>query len=76
MQAEHQREYEEAVVLLKAKVKDLEGQDMRETVQDKVGPALSGMRCCLLLISACQQAECAAQSGWGCQRTGECCGRP
>ena len=63
VQAEHQREYEEAVVLLKAKVKDLEGQDMRETIQDKVGPALPGMRCCLPSVPALRQAECAAPGG-------------
>ena len=32
-------EYEEAVVSLKSKVRDAEGQAMRETVQDKVCPA-------------------------------------
>lgn len=36
VQLEHAREYDEAVVSLKTKVKELEGQDMRETIQDKV----------------------------------------
>ena len=76
VQAEHQREYEEAVVLLKAKVKDLEGQDMRETIQDKVGLAPSGMHSCLPSLSAHRPAERAAPGGWGCQRTLECCGTP
>lgn len=37
IQAEHQREYDEALVTLKTKVTELEGQDMRETITDKVG---------------------------------------
>ncbi len=36
VQADHAREYEDALVTLKAKVKDMEGQEMRETIQDKV----------------------------------------
>jgi len=36
VQLEHLREYDEAIVALKAKVRDLEGQDMREAIQDKV----------------------------------------
>lgn len=36
IQRQRLAEYEEAVVLLKAKVKEAEGQAMRETVQDKV----------------------------------------
>lgn len=34
-------DYEEAVVTLKSKVRDAEGQAMRETVQDKVCPSLT-----------------------------------
>lgn len=33
----HLEAYDEAVVDLKAKVKEIEGQDMREAIQDKVG---------------------------------------
>eukprot|EP00951_Prasinocladus_malaysianus_P036072 scaffold376762_cov38-Prasinocladus_malaysianus.AAC.1 len=36
VQRENQAEYDEAVVMLKQKVRDAEGQDMRETIQDKV----------------------------------------
>eukprot|EP00798_Chlamydomonas_sp_ICE-L_P010681 gene10681-12371_t len=36
IQLEHAREYDEAIVNLKQKVRELEGQDMRETIQDKV----------------------------------------
>lgn len=36
IQLEHSREYDEAIVSLKQKVRELEGQDMRETIQDKV----------------------------------------
>lgn len=36
VQLEHGREYDEAIVNLKGKVRELEGQDMRETIQDKV----------------------------------------
>ena len=78
VQAEHQREYEEAVVLLKAKVKDLEGQDMRETIQDKVGPPLSFLAC----AAACPQSlhlsrqSVQRQWGWGCQHTQERCSGP
>lgn len=36
-QLEHLREFDEAVVALKGKVKEAEGQDMREAIQDKVG---------------------------------------
>jgi len=36
IQLEHAREYDEAVVTLKQKVRELEGQDMRETIQDKI----------------------------------------
>lgn len=36
IQIEYAREYDEAVVELKQKVRELEGQDMRETIQDKV----------------------------------------
>ncbi|KAG2497810.1 hypothetical protein HYH03_004081 [Edaphochlamys debaryana] len=36
VQLEHAREYDEAIVNLKNKVRELEGQDMRETIQDKV----------------------------------------
>jgi hypothetical protein len=35
--------YEEAIVSLKAKVKETEGQDMREAIQDKVGQV-----CCVV----------------------------
>ncbi len=38
-------EYEEAVVTLKSKVRDAEGQAMRETVQDKVS-----LHCLLALV--------------------------
>lgn len=40
IQRQRLAEYEEAVVLMKAKVKEAEGQAMRETVQDKARPAL------------------------------------
>ncbi len=40
IQAEHQAEYDDAVVALREKVKELEGQDMREEIQDKVGRRL------------------------------------
>jgi hypothetical protein len=43
LQLEHLREYDEAVVGLKAKVKEAEGQDMREAIQDKV-PGGGGAR--------------------------------
>mmetsp|Transcript_33907 Transcript_33907/g.75181 ORF Transcript_33907/g.75181 Transcript_33907/m.75181 type:complete len:829 (-) Transcript_33907:621-3107(-) len=36
IQLEHAREYDEAIVTLKQKVRELEGQDMRETIQDKI----------------------------------------
>ena len=36
IQRQRLAEYEEAVVVMKAKVKEAEGQAMRETVQDKV----------------------------------------
>ncbi|KAK9817170.1 hypothetical protein WJX72_010626 [[Myrmecia] bisecta] len=36
VQHEHQHEYEDAVVSLRGKVKELEGQDMREDIQDKI----------------------------------------
>ena len=35
-QAENAREYERDVALLKARVRDTEGQDMREAIQDRV----------------------------------------
>ena len=38
IQKQRLREYEDAIITLKAKVKDAEGQAMRETVQDKVTP--------------------------------------
>lgn len=38
MQKQRLGEYEEAVVSLRSKVRDAEGQAMRETVQDKVSP--------------------------------------
>ena len=41
LQRRRLREYEEAVVTLNSKVKDAEGQAMRETVQDKVCPSCS-----------------------------------
>eukprot|EP00955_Chlamydomonas_euryale_P054239 355754-Chlamydomonas_euryale.AAC.1 len=36
VQLENMRVYDEAIVTLKAKVRELEGQDMRETIQDRV----------------------------------------
>ncbi|KAG1669632.1 hypothetical protein FOA52_010792 [Chlamydomonas sp. UWO 241] len=36
IQLEHMREHDEAIVALKSKVRELEGQDMRETIQDRV----------------------------------------
>ena len=36
MQADNFTEYENAIVTLKAKVRDVEGQEMRETIQDKI----------------------------------------
>ena len=36
----HLEAYDEAIVALKAKVKEAEGQDMREAIQDKVGSKL------------------------------------
>lgn len=36
LQYENLREYDNAIVSLKQKVKEMEGQDMRETIQDKV----------------------------------------
>lgn len=36
VQRENQAEYDEAIVVLKQKVKEQEGQDMRETIQDKI----------------------------------------
>jgi len=36
IQLEHMREYDEAVVSLKQKVRELEGQDMREAIQDRI----------------------------------------
>lgn len=46
-------DYEEAVITLKTKVKDAEGQAMRETVQDKVCTSLT----------QCYPAACT--SAWG-----------
>lgn len=36
VQLDHLKEYDDAVVALKTKVKESEGQDMREAIQDKV----------------------------------------
>lgn len=36
LQHENIREYDNAIISLKQKVKEMEGQDMRETIQDKV----------------------------------------
>lgn len=36
VQLEAAREYDEAIVTLKSKVREMEGQDMREVIQDKV----------------------------------------
>lgn len=36
LQTENSREYDEAIVNLQNKVREMEGQDMRETIQDKV----------------------------------------
>lgn len=44
VQLEHVREYDEAIVTLKGKVRELEGQDMRETIQDKVRSSSSSRR--------------------------------
>lgn len=42
LQLEHMYEYDQAIVGLKAKVKEAEGQDMREAIQDKVGAGWAG----------------------------------
>lgn len=44
VQMEHLKEYDEAIVTLKAKVRDLEGQDMREAMQDKVRSSIAAAR--------------------------------
>eukprot|EP00201_Polytomella_parva_P022593 CAMPEP_0175045650 /NCGR_PEP_ID=MMETSP0052_2-20121109/4556_1 /TAXON_ID=51329 ORGANISM="Polytomella parva, Strain SAG 63-3" /NCGR_SAMPLE_ID=MMETSP0052_2 /ASSEMBLY_ACC=CAM_ASM_000194 /LENGTH=479 /DNA_ID=CAMNT_0016309235 /DNA_START=59 /DNA_END=1495 /DNA_ORIENTATION=- len=44
VQLEHAREYDEAVVSLKQKMRELEGQDMREIIQDRVNSWFIGGR--------------------------------
>jgi hypothetical protein len=61
LQLEHLREYDGAIVGLKAKVKEAEGQDMREAIQDKVqGP---GVECaaCSVQCGVCR-VECGSRS--------------
>jgi hypothetical protein len=48
------RRYKDAIVSLKAKVKETEGEDMREAIQDKVGAAsLAPLR----NLQSCQQSK-------------------
>lgn len=48
VQRQRLSDYEEAVITLKAKVKDAEGQAMRETVQDKVCTFIDAVSpCCI-----------------------------
>jgi hypothetical protein len=41
----HLEAYDEAIVAFKAKIKEAEGQDMREAIQDKVGHCQCDLRC-------------------------------
>jgi hypothetical protein len=57
------RRYEDAIVALKAKVKESEGEDMREAVQDKVG-RLDVCRMCMCMCM-CMCVIVCLEGWWG-----------
>ncbi len=52
VQMEHLQAYDNSIVSLKHQVEDLEGQDMRDVIQDRVGGG-AGLLLLLLLLHAC-----------------------